>query len=103
MLIATDTLADPNTFPTTVGIVEKKPPLETPFTMTKTTIGPRLVDAGQMASMLTADRSMDTRSTLSAPRASHSTPQQIRPTAEEKLNPATSPAPVEEESPMDLE
>lgn len=90
-------------FPTTVGIVEKKPPFETPLIMTKATMGPSDVETGQMARILTADRNRETKSTLSAPNASQKAPQQIRPMAEEKLNPATRPAPVEEERPMDLE
>lgn len=103
MLIATDTRADPNTLPTTVGMVEKKPPLEMPLTMTNKIMGASVVETGQMARTLTADKNIEANNTLRAPKWSQRTPQQMRPMAEEKLKPATRPAPVEEESPMDFE
>jgi hypothetical protein len=101
--MAMDTLADPNTFATTVGIVEKKPPLDTPFKMTKTIMGARVVETGQSASMLTPVRRSENSSTLSAPRRSHRIPQRILPTADEKLKLATNIAPVLELRSIDLE
>lgn len=94
MLIAIATLALPNTFPTTVGIHEKNPPFATPLTITNTTNGPSVVDAGQMASMLTAVSAMTARSVFSAPRRSQRTPQPTRPAAEARLKPATRAAPA---------
>ena len=102
MPIATDTRADPNTFPTTVGMVEKKPPLPAPLMMTKTARGARVVEAGQRASILRALSIRDRKRALSAPILSQSTPQRMRPTAEEKLNPATRPAPALVERPTAL-
>lgn len=99
ILIATDSLALPNTLPTTVGIVEKKPPLEAPLMSTNTTSGPRLSDAGQRASMLTDVSTSDTNSTLTDPSRSQAMPEKMRPTAEARLKPATRPAPVAEERP----
>jgi hypothetical protein len=101
--MAIETRADPKTLPTTVGIVEKKPPFDMPFMMTKTTIGASVVEIGHRASMLNAVRESDMKSTFSAPNLSQRIPQQMRPTAEAKLNPATRPAPVLDERPMDLQ
>ena len=55
-IIAIDvaTLAEPKTFPMTVGIVEKKAPLATPQMITKTTRGARVVETGHKLSMLIA-------------------------------------------------
>lgn len=103
MPIAMDTLAEPKTLPTTVGIVEKNPPFEIPLMMTKTIIGPRVVEAGQMTNMLMAVRLSEMKSVLSGPSLSHRMPQPILPTADAKLKPATRPAPVLEDSPIDLE
>lgn len=100
MPIATDTLAEPKTFPTTVGIVEKNPPFAAPLMMTKIARGARVVEAGQRASILTAVSISEMNSVLSAPILSQSSPQTIRPTAEQRLNPARRPAPVLDGSPM---
>lgn len=102
MLIATATLALPKTFPTTVGIVEKKPPFDMPLMRTKTISGPMVVDAGHMASMLMAVNRTDTNSVLSDPIRSHAKPDTIRPTAEARLKPATRPAPAVDEKPREL-
>lgn len=98
--MATDTLAEPNTFPTTVGIVEKKPPLPAPLMTTNTAKGASVVEAGQRASILRAVSINEMKRVLSAPILSHRRPQIMRPTAEEKLNPARSPAPVLVDSPI---
>ena len=102
MPIAVETLAEPKTFPTTVGIVEKKPPFEMPFKITKAIKGPKLVEAGHKASMLSPVIMSDISKVLRAPSLSHNMPQPIRPTADEKLNPATSPAPVPDDKPIDF-
>lgn len=52
--MTTDTLAEPNVFPTTVGIVEKKSPFAIPFTITKMINGPSEVEIGQIISILSA-------------------------------------------------
>jgi hypothetical protein len=101
MPIATDTLADPKTFPTTVGMQEKNPPLEAPLIMTKAINGPNELEMGHNTSILAALRMRDMNSVLSGPIASHRKPHTRRPTAEEKLNPATSPAPTLDDKPRE--
>jgi hypothetical protein len=101
--IAIDIRADPKTSTTTVGIVEKNPPLDTPFTSTKIIIGASVVEAGQMTSMLRAVRVNEMNSVFSEPILSHMIPEPILPTAEEKLNPATRPAPVVGDKPIDVQ
>lgn len=83
--------------------MEKNPPLEMPLNMQKTIIGASVVDAGHRASMLTLVKMRDTKSTLTAPILSQRTPQTILPTADEKLNAATSAAPALDDRPIDLE
>lgn len=99
--MATDTRCEPKTLLTTVGIVEKKPPFAAPLTMTKNASGARPVETGQMANMLTALTSRHMSRVLSAPSLSQSRPHKTRPTAEEKLKPASRPAPVDDDSPTD--
>lgn len=101
MPITTDTRADPKVFPTTVGIVEKNPPLAIPFTITKTINGPKDVDTGQIASMLTALSSRDMNKVFSGPTKSLQSPHSSLPSAEEKLNAATTPAPVLDDMPSE--
>ncbi len=67
MLMTSPTRALPKTLLATVGMVQKKPPLDRPLMTTKSTSGPSVVEAGQMASMLTAVRTSDVKSTLMAP------------------------------------
>lgn len=99
--MATDTLADPNTFPTTVGIVEKNPPFAIPLMITNTTNGPMDVETGQMISILRALSNSETNSVLSPPMVSLANPQVSLPKAEEKLNAATTPAPAAEPNPRE--
>ena len=99
MLIAIETLALPKTLLTTVGIVEKKPPLAAPLMRTKMMSGPRECDAGQIASMLMPVKISDTMRVLTAPIRSQAKPHMIRPTADARVKPATSPAPVLEDRP----
>ena len=97
--MATETLADPNTVPTTVGIVAKKPPLAAPLMITKAMSGPRLFDTGQITNMLAALSSNETKSMFSGPSLSASRPKMSRPMADEKLKPATRPVLALEERP----
>jgi hypothetical protein len=99
--IAVGTLADPKTFPTTVGIVAKKPPFAAPLMTTKRARGARVVDDGHRASILTAVSTREMKRVLRGPNLSQRRPQMIRPIADEKLKPASNPAPVLEDSPID--
>lgn len=101
MPIATLTRLEPNTLPTTVGIVEKKPPFAAPLMMTNRINGPKEFDTGQIANMLKALRNNERSKVLTGPIESHRKPQQRRPTAEEKLKPATRPAPADGERPRE--
>jgi hypothetical protein len=99
--MATLTLLDPNTLPTTVGIVEKKPPFAAPLIITNRINGPSEFDTGQIANILNALKNKDRSRVFTGPIKSQRKPQHRRPTAEEKLKPATSPAPAEGERPRD--
>lgn len=101
MPMATDTLADPNVLPTTVGMVAKNPPLDAPLTTTKTARGASVVDPGHRARMLSAVRTSEQKSELMDPTRSQSIPHTMRPTADERLKPARSAAPVLDERPME--
>jgi hypothetical protein len=94
MPIATDTRADPNKFPTTVGMVAKKPPLATPLIITKTIRGPRELETGQSTNMLTALSRREANRVFSGPILSQLRPQIRQPIADEKLKAATRPAPA---------
>lgn len=100
--MATDTLAAPKIAATTVGMQEKKPPLAAPLTMAKATNGPKEVETGQSTSILPALRTNDRRRVFTGPMESHSTPHKSRPIAEEKLKPATRPAPRLDERPSEV-
>lgn len=102
MPIATVTRAEPKQLPTTVGIVEKNPPFAIPLITLKTARGPRVVDTGQIASMLTAARVRARKRALRGPILSHKMPLKILPIADAKLKPASKPAPVAELKPMAL-
>lgn len=102
MPTATDTRADPNTFPTTVGIVEKKPPFAAPLIITNTTSGPIESEMGQRTKMLIVLSTKDRNNVLSDPSLSHAKPQPRRPIADEKLNAATRPAPALDGSPREF-
>jgi hypothetical protein len=88
MPIAMLTLAEPKTFPTTVGMSAKNPPLAAPLTITKTTSGARLLDTGHRASMLNAESRREMKSVFNGPSTSLRTPKPILPMADEKLKPA---------------
>ncbi|KAK7725066.1 hypothetical protein SLS57_003979 [Botryosphaeria dothidea] len=102
MAIATATRADPNTLPTTVGIVEKKPPFAAPLITTNTASGATAVDSGQRASMLKAVNMNEMKRVFSGPTTSLMSPHAMRPNALAKLKPATSPAPVPADMPSEL-
>lgn len=102
MLMATATLALPNTLLMAVGIVEKKAPLAAPLITTKTISGASSVDVGQIASIETAVKTRDARTVLIDPTLSDAKPERMRPAAEDRLKPATKPAPTLVEKPSDL-
>lgn len=102
MAIATATRADPNTLPTTVGMVEKKPPFAAPLITTNTASGATLVDSGHSASMLKAVSMNDMKSVFSGPTTSLRNPHPMRPNALAKLKPASRPAPVLADMPSEL-
>ena len=101
--IATPTLRLPNTLPTTVGIVLKNPPFAAPFMITKTINGPRVSDTGHSTNILRALIKSEMKSVLTGPMKSARNPQRRRPTADEKLKPATRPAPADGDSPSEFE
>ena len=92
--IATDTLAEPKTLPTTVGMVAKKPPLAIPLIITKTMSGPKEFETGHSTNALRALSSKDKDTVFNGPSLSELNPQSRRPTADEKLKAATRPAPA---------
>ena len=71
--IATDTRADPNTLPTTVGIVAKKPPFAMPLIITKTISGPKEVETGQRTNALKALSNRDEKTVVNGPFGAYST------------------------------
>ena len=101
--IATPTLLDPNTLPTTVGIVLKNPPFAAPLIITNAISGPKLLLTGHRTNILNALKSSAMNNVLTGPIKSDRNPHANRPTAEEKLNPATKPAPAEGERPREAE
>jgi hypothetical protein len=95
MPIATPTLRLPKTLPTTVGIVEKNPPFAAPLMITNAINGPRELLTGQSTSMLSAERRRAMNNVFTGPIQSDKNPHTNLPTADEKLNPATNPAPAD--------
>lgn len=92
--IATDNLADPNTFPTTVGMIAKKPPLAAPLMIANAISGASVCETGHRESMLTALKSSEIKSVFSGPTLSPIKPHRILPTPDEKLKEATSVVPT---------
>lgn len=97
--IATDTLREPKTAPTTVGITAKKPPFAIPFIITNAIKGLNDVEIGQITSMEIPETTILTRSVFSGPVKSAVKPRRSLPTALEDLNPATRPAPADFDRP----
>ena len=95
-------LADPKTWPTAVGMREKKPPTKIPLSMTKTTSTARLVERGQSMTKVRPNSVSEENKTFKEPSRSLSHPDAIRPTADAKLNPAARPAPTLGDRPIDL-
>ena len=99
---ATLTRALPKTCPATVGIREKKAPAAGPLSTTKAINGPSVVDTGQRASMLNPFRKSELASVFRGPIWSLRNPAPILPTADERLNAATSAAAVLVDRPREL-
>jgi hypothetical protein len=98
-----DAAADPGaSVATAVGKATKKLPLAQPLIMAKTKSGGKDELTGQMASIDTLLTKAAKANALKAPIRSQIQPPANRPTAVDAPNPATSPAPVEAERPMDL-
>jgi hypothetical protein len=70
--------------------------------ITKAMRGPRVVDTGHNTSILSELSISDMRRVFRGPRRSLMNPHARRPTADEKLNPATSPAPALGERPSEV-
>lgn len=70
--------------------------------ITNTMRGPRVVDTGHNASILTELSTNERRRVFRGPKRSLMNPQARRPTADEKLKPATSPAPALGERPSEV-
>lgn len=100
--IATDIMTDPNTEPITVGMMAKNPPFAAPHTSTNAISGPRLVEMGQRASILVALMASARKRLLIGPILSPRYPNPMRPTAEERLKPATRPAPMLGDRPSEV-
>jgi hypothetical protein len=65
--------------------------------------GPKLLLTGHKTNILIAENNSAMKSVLTGPIESDRKPHARRPTAEEKLNPATRPAPAEGERPREVE
>lgn len=100
--IATLTLALPNTVPTTVGIVAKNPPFAAPLIITKATNGPKEFETGHITNILAALSKRETNKVFNGPNLSAARPHISLPTADEKLKPATRPAPALDVRPNEL-
>jgi hypothetical protein len=81
--------------------VLKNPPLAAPLIITNTINGPSEFDTGHKTSILNALMIRDSKRVFTGPMKSDRSPQHNRPTADEKLNPATRPAPADAESPRE--
>jgi hypothetical protein len=79
-------------------MIAKKPPFAAPLIITKAMSGANEVETGHRTNILTADTINARRSEFNGPIRSQSRPERSRPTAEEKLKPATRPAPALEVS-----
>lgn len=93
--------AEPKRWPTTVGNIETIPPTVKPEIRTNRIVTPRVLAKGQITNMLVPSSANDVQRTFRDPTLSLMNPEVMRPTAEAALNPATSPAPVLLERPID--
>lgn len=85
-----------------VGKLTKKNPFAQPLMIANVQSGPSDALTGQIASMLKALMKAARTKALMAPMRSHIQPPKRRPMAVAAPNPATSPAPVEAERPIEL-
>lgn len=93
--------AEPNMCPTTVGIMETIPPTVNPDTRTKRINTPNVLANGQTTNIQVPRSPKDAQRTFKEPNLSLMKPQLMRPRAEDALKPATSPAPVALDRPID--
>ena len=100
--IVTGIFVEPNTFPTAVSMVEKKPPTKVPLSTTRAAATPSVLESGQTTHMLSPNRTSVVIKTLRAPNRSPSMPDAMRLIADAILNPAVSPAPALDDSLMDF-
>ena len=101
MPMVTLMFAEPKRCPTTVGNIDTIPPTVNPEMRTKRIVTPRVLAKGQITNMLVPSKAREVMRTLRDPTLSLMNPEAMRPTAEDALNPATNPAPVLLERPMD--
>jgi len=101
MPMVTLMFAEPKRWPTTVGNMDTIPPTVNPEMSTKRIVTPRVLANGQMTNMLVPSSAREVHRTLMGPTLSLMNPEVIRPTADAALKPATSPAPVLLERPID--
>lgn len=92
--MALDTLSEPKTLPTVVGIAEENAPLHAPLSTTKAMRLAVVVERGHKMSIVSALAVSAHRSVFAAPNRSLTHPEMMRPAAEAKLKPATRNAPV---------
>lgn len=101
MPMVTLMFAEPKMCPTTVGIMETIPPTVNPDTRTKRIGTPKVLAKGQTTNMVVPRIPKDAQRTFREPNLSLIKPQLIRPRAEAALKPATNPAPVALDRPID--
>jgi hypothetical protein len=94
-------LAEPNIWPTTVGIIETTPPTVNPEMRTKRIVTPRVLANGQITNMLVPSSPKEVMRTFKGPTLSLMKPEVMRPKADDALKPATRPAPTPLDRPID--
>jgi hypothetical protein len=94
-------LAEPNIWPTTVGIMETIPPTVNPEMRTKRIVTPRVLANGQITNMLVPSSPKEKMRTFKGPTLSLMKPEVMRPRADDALKPATRPAPTPLDRPID--
>ncbi|KAK5936617.1 hypothetical protein PMZ80_011145 [Knufia obscura] len=103
MLMARLARPGPDRAAMAVGIATKNDPFPAPLIAAKITRGAKVLLTGHIASMLMALANIVIASVFRAPILSHATPDNIRPIVVESPKPATRPAPVLGENPIELE
>jgi hypothetical protein len=99
--IVTLMLAEPNIWPTTVGIMETIPPTVNPEMRTNRIVTPRVLANGQITNMLVPSSPKQATRTFKGPTLSLMKPEVMRPKADDALKPATKPAPTPLDRPID--